>query len=175
MKTGSGKPSPHPKLAGIKLDLFGESDPRRMPEYLFFGARHLDYESAQRANVKKQNYTVCPRHWYVNATFGCKNCGKEFVFSAIEQRFWYEDRNFWIDSTPKRCVTCRKTDRTKIALKKQYDDTIQAALGSSNVEAKREALQIIDEIEAVEDSIPEQMKQKRERLRKQLAKFLDAT
>ena len=85
-------------------EVFGGKDPKKMPAHLFFEARSLDYKNAQRADISKQHYTVCPRHWYVDATFACRDCGEEFVFSADEQRFWYEDRKFFIDSLPKHCV-----------------------------------------------------------------------
>src|SRR6185436_18703578 len=81
---------PRMNVAGFISNLFGENNPKRMPKHLFFGAQRLDYKTAQRADISKQHYTVCPRHWYVDATFICSDCGREFVFTASEQRFWYE-------------------------------------------------------------------------------------
>ncbi len=37
----------------------------------------------------------------------CERCGEEFWFSANEQRVWYEEWGFWIDSVPKHCAACR--------------------------------------------------------------------
>jgi hypothetical protein len=79
-------------------DGFGQHDPRKMPPHLFFGALHIDYSTAMHANSRAQNFSVCPRHWYVDATFRCARCGLDFVFTAEEQRFWYEQLGFWIDS-----------------------------------------------------------------------------
>ena len=87
-------------ILGFNFGLFGENNPKRMPSHLFFGSRRMDYSTAQRADISKQNYTVCPRHWYVDATFRCRDCRNEFVFTAAEQRFWYEDRRFWIGELP---------------------------------------------------------------------------
>lgn len=39
-----------------------------------------------------------------NQKLTCQDCGKEFVFSAGEQKF-YEDKGF---EPPKRCPQCRK-------------------------------------------------------------------
>jgi hypothetical protein len=41
--------------------MFGElgmSDPRKMPAHLFRGALKLDYDSAQRADISKQDMTL---------------------------------------------------------------------------------------------------------------------
>ena len=157
-------------IFGFKFDLFGENNPKRMPAHLFFGSEWMDYSTAERTDVSKQNYTVCPRHWYVNAGFICRECGKEFVFTAKEQRFWYEDMHFWIDSLPTRCPACRKEQRTRVNLRKRYDELIATAIGRCPPELKKEVLAIINELEAAEDEIPERMKQHRATLCAQLAK-----
>jgi putative zinc ribbon protein len=152
------------------MGVWGEKDPKGMPSHLFFGSRRLDYCTAQRADVSKQNYSVCPRHWYLDATFICRDCAEEFIFSASEQRFWYEDRHFWIDSLPTRCIPCRKKQRTRLNLRKRYDALIATALGACSVETKKEVVAIINELEAAEDEVPEKMKQNRTILYAQLSK-----
>ena len=142
-----------------------------MPFHLFSGSRRLDYSTAQRADISRQNYSVCPRHWYVDATFACRDCAEEFVFSANEQRFWYEDRYFWIDSLPTRCISCRKGQRTLLNLRKRYDALISTALGACPAKTKKEIVAIVDELEAAEDEIPEKMKQNRTVLYAQLSKL----
>jgi hypothetical protein len=149
---------------------FGEKNPKGMPSHLFFGSQRMDYSTAQRADITKQNYSVCPRHWYIDATFVCRDCADEFVFAADEQRFWYEGRRFWIDSLPTRCVGCRKEQRTRLNLRKRYDALIAIALGACQPETKKEVVAIINELEAAEDEIPEKMKQNRTVLYAQLAK-----
>lgn len=149
---------------------FGENNPKGMPSHLFFGARRMDYGSAQRADISKQNYSVCPRYWYVDATFLCRDCGNEFVFTANEQHFWYEEKRFWIDSVRRRCAACRKEQRTRLNLKKRYDALIATAMGACPPETKTELIAIIDELEVAEGEIPERMKQNRVALYAQLAK-----
>src|SRR5689334_8335773 len=97
----------------FELDVFGSSDSKKMPAHLFGGVRTMNYASAVRADVTKQDYTVCPRHWYVDAVFRCIDCGNDFLFSATDQRFWYEERRFYVDSRPNRCVACRKKERNR--------------------------------------------------------------
>lgn len=158
------------KIFGFKIKIFGEDNPKGMPDHLFFGALRMDYDTAQRADISKQNYSVCPRHWCVDATFICRDCAEEFTFTASEQRFWYEDRQFWIDSLPTRCIACRKEQRTRLNLRKRYDALIATAMGACPPETKREVVAIINELEAAEDEIPEKMKQNRTALYAQLAK-----
>ncbi len=152
------------------MDLFGESHPKRMPKHLFFGAQSLDYKTAQQADISKQHYTVCPRHWYVDAAFVCSGCGCEFVFTAGEPRFWYEDRRFWIDSLPKRCAECRKAGRTRLELRQRCDSLIGEALGQCPLETKKQAVQIINELEAAGGELPERMIENRSRLYGELSK-----
>lgn len=155
-------------LRNIVSGLFGEWNPRLMPRYFFWGVRSMYYKTAERADVSKQNYTVCPRHWYVDATFSCRECGKEFVFTAAEQRFWYEDKQFYVDSCPKICIICRRAERTRLELRRRYDALIAEALQQCPDEKKQEAIALICEIEATEEILPERMKENRKRLLKQL-------
>jgi ssDNA-binding Zn-finger/Zn-ribbon topoisomerase 1 len=43
-------------------------------------------------------------------TLVCKDCGKEFVFTAGEQEF-YKTKGF--DQEPKRCPECRKANKER--------------------------------------------------------------
>lgn len=37
----------------------------------------------------------------------CRACGVDFVFTAEEQRHWYETLGFFLDATAVRCSSCR--------------------------------------------------------------------
>ncbi len=162
-------------LRDLVSGLFGESNPRLMPRNFFWEARSMDYKAAQKADISKQNYTVCPRHWYVDATFICRDCGQEFVFTASEQHFWYEEKQFYVDSCPRSCVTCRREERTRVELRRRYDQIIAEALGNCLPENKQEAVGLICEIEATEESFPARMQENRTRLLKQLEKRAGGT
>jgi len=136
-------------IGGYIRDVFGDTDPRKMPLHLFFGARSIDYDSAVRANITKQHFSVCPRHWYMDATFQCEECHREFLFSVQEQQFWYEERRFWIDSQPRKCAPCRKQDRRKKNLKQQYDIDLAEALSSKDLKAKKAIIAILDELASI--------------------------
>jgi hypothetical protein len=57
------------------FDMYDRTDPRKMPSHLFHGALHLAYATAVRADIAKQDYSVCPRFWYIDAAFACRRCG----------------------------------------------------------------------------------------------------
>jgi hypothetical protein len=78
---------------------------------------------------------------------------------------------FFIDSLPKRCVQCRKAERTRLELRKRYDALIAEALGPSGIETKKQVVEIIDELELAEGQIPERMDTNRSTLEAQLSRI----
>jgi hypothetical protein len=71
----------------------------------------VDESNCVAANPDKQNYSVVAEAIYYSMKLSCEQCHDEFWFSANEQRVWYEDWRFWIDSVPKQCASCRKALR----------------------------------------------------------------
>jgi len=90
----------------VTADLFGKADPREMPHYFFSRALHIDYSTAVRAEITAQDYSVAPRHWYIDATFQCTDCGAEFIWSAKEQTAWFETSRLPVLSRATRCGDC---------------------------------------------------------------------
>jgi hypothetical protein len=151
-------------------DVYGESDPRAMPRFRFHGAVNLDYGTAVKADASNQNYTVFPRYWYIDATFSCARCGNEFCFSASEQRHWYEDRGFYIDSLPRHCLACRQELRRLKSRRQEYDRDIAAALSSGDAALKRQLVEVIDELCECGADLPDKILENRCILAKQIAR-----
>lgn len=139
------------------MDIFGSSDPRKMPAHLFGDAIRLDYSSAIRGEPQKQNYSVCPRHWYVDADFECARCHREFSWTAREQQAWFEEYSFWIDSCPRLCPSCMSNRKRLQALRKEYDSTVAGAQAKDAIEQKRRIVEIVRELESALTSLPEKM------------------
>lgn len=158
----------------IFVHLFGRgglNNPRWVPAAFFRGALGLDYETARRADVARQRPNILgPRHWYIDARFLCGKCGREFIFTADEQRHWYEDRRMDLWALPHDCDTCRAAKRQLIELRKHYDAQIATTLASDQPGIKRELVQIIDALQAMEGDIPQAMKQNRATLNNQIAR-----
>jgi hypothetical protein len=126
-------------------DSFGNTASHRMPCHLFGDAVSIDHSTAVPADITKQNFSVCPRHWYVDAEYECRRCKKQFTWSAAEQRVWFEDYFFWIDAYPGNCLACRKSLKHLVKLRREYDSIIAHARHGT-VEQKRRVIDIIDEL-----------------------------
>ena len=142
-------------------EYFGELDPRRMPPHFFWGAVRLDCDSAEKADVSKQNYTTCPRYWYVDATFICPRCNSEFCFSADEQRHWFEELGFYVDSLAKHCINCRKALRAMKQCRKEYDRDIDKAMRSNDTVVQQRMVIVIDELCEYADELPQKILEQR--------------
>lgn len=148
---------------------FGDDDPREMPRHLFWGVVRMDYASAVRSNPDKQNRSICPRYWYVDAFFLCDRCGSEFLFSAAEQRVWYEEYGFWVDSIPKHCLPCRRERRELRAARREYDESVERVLEHGDLEGRKRLAQVIDELYELGGSLPPRINENRRRLAKLIA------
>jgi tetratricopeptide (TPR) repeat protein len=76
---------------------------------------------AVRGDIRRQDYCpMCnvPRYFYVDEPRTCVQCSTPFVFTAVEQKYWYETLRFWADSTAIRCVDCRRRHRRNVAIQR---------------------------------------------------------
>jgi hypothetical protein len=145
-------------------------DPCLMPAHLFH-CLSLDYSSAVRADITRQNYSMHPRHWYINAAYKCTKCGDNFLFTVEEQLFWYEGLQFYVDSVPIHCQACRKILRLLKSLRKEYDAKIASALGSDDLVEKRRLINVIDELSEASAGLPAQIIQNRRTLARQISQI----
>lgn len=151
-------------------DYFGSDCSENMPMHFFFGAVSIDHSTAIRADIAKQDYTVCPRHWYVDAHMPCENCGKTFLWSATEQRAWFEEYRFYVDSRATRCKKCRALKREITALKQQYDRMVAEARTGRDVDKKRNLVALVDQLASMTEEVSAKMVDTRELLLKQIKK-----
>src|SRR4051812_24513214 len=117
-----------------------------MPAHFWGDRPPDDYRSAIRADISKQNYTVAPRFWYVDVSSKCCRCRQDFRFTAEEQRMWYEEYGFYVDSFPKHCQPCRHALRELKSLRQEYDRDIAAAFATRDIELKARLVAIVDRL-----------------------------
>lgn len=144
---------------------------RDMPRHFFWRCSHLDHESAIRADIARQNYSVMPRHWYVDATVKCARCSESFCFTALEQKYWYEELGFYVDSFARNCTKCRKDELRQKELRQEYDRAIENALRSDSAEEKQRIANVIDELCVFEGAVPAKIHENRKRLGEQLSRI----
>lgn len=76
------------------------------------GIELADQEVLARYN---NTYGLLPA-FYVDRAFTCRDCGIEEVWTAKQQKWWYEVIHGHIDSTAVRCRACRRARREQRAL-----------------------------------------------------------
>lgn len=69
-------------------------------------------EPADRAVLAQHNNTYGPLPaFYADKIFECRDCGAEEVWTAKQQKWWYEVAHGPIDSIAVRCLPCRRRRR----------------------------------------------------------------
>jgi hypothetical protein len=79
------------------------------------GAVPADHEQLQHNNT----YGLLPS-FYVDKPFVCRDCGAEEVWTAKQQKWWYEIAKGHIDSTAVRCRRCRDIIKDKKTQQKRH-------------------------------------------------------
>ena len=147
---------------------YGTPDLVDIPGWLFAGHIRLDLESAVNADISLQNFSVVPRHFYINATFLCLECGSEFCFTAAEQKVWYETYQFYVGSFPRKCPACRRERRRLKETRKQYNESIAAALQSDDLALKQQVVSWIDDLCELDENLPAKIHENRRILSQQI-------
>lgn len=60
------------------------------------------------ADLSRQTRATVPVTHYFDLDRQCRDCNRSFIFFAQEQKHWYEQLGFGLDSDCVRCVDCRK-------------------------------------------------------------------
>lgn len=64
--------------------------------------------TAIKADLSRQTESPAPVTHYYDLDRTCVDCHRKFLFFAEEQKFWYEELGFPLDSDSVRCTACRK-------------------------------------------------------------------
>ena len=62
------------------------------------------------------------RGYYIDTWYACVDCGKHEVWSAAQQKWWYETAKGNLDSIAVRCKPCRVTRRSGRTISKKNND-----------------------------------------------------
>lgn len=97
-------------------------------------------ETVLVADTSKQNYAIYPRRYYVDILRNCRECRRPFLFFAQEQRYWFEELQFFVDADCVHCSECRarKHDaKTQLA-------RFSAAMKETNL-SRKDLMTLIDD------------------------------
>lgn len=65
-------------------------------------------ETVLIADTSRQNYCIYPRRYYVDILRRCHQCSRDFLFFALEQKYWFETLGFHVDADCVYCPECRR-------------------------------------------------------------------
>lgn len=73
------------------------------------------------------------RGFYMDMLFKCKDCGKEEVWRATQQKWWYEVAQGNVETRAIRCNACRRIERERRAqARRVHLDGLQKKRASEN-------------------------------------------
>ncbi|MDB5335271.1 MAG: hypothetical protein JWN70_890 [Planctomycetaceae bacterium] len=73
------------------------------------------------ADLTRQSRATVQVTHYFDLDRICRDCSRPFIFFADEQKYWYEELGFGLDSDCVRCVACRKPRQVIAQRLKQYN------------------------------------------------------
>lgn len=74
------------------------------------------------ADLSRQTPGMIPVTHYFDVKRKCADCGQYFIFFAEEQKHWYEELGFGLDSDCVRCVNCRKRQQGIAVNRERYEE-----------------------------------------------------
>jgi len=116
---------PHPRYGDVPMHqqrIYTDDDIRS--SYWLYRSVTFFKQSAIPADISKQNYTTSPRRLYVDIEVRCVDCDRDFIFYALEQKYWYEELGFYIDADCTKCIDCRNKDKKIREQKARYEELI---------------------------------------------------
>lgn len=100
------------RLKKQRKKLLATADVRRLPNG--YGTAPVDvYQMANYYGYGAPDFIS--RGFYIDVSFVCKDCGAHEVWTAQQQKRWYEDLKGDIYAYAVRCSACRKVERERKA------------------------------------------------------------
>ena len=83
--------------------------------------------TAIAADLSRQTPTTAPVTHYFDLERQCRDCNRNFIFFAEEQKHWYEQLGFGLESDCVRCVDCRKQQQGIARQREIYESLFHIA------------------------------------------------
>jgi hypothetical protein len=112
----------HPRYG--KGPIFTGLDPNSTVLRTFFSDNNVGpiAGTAVAADLSKQTPATIPTKYYYDEHRTCRDCGRRFIFFALEQKHWYEELHFSLDADCVRCPECRKKTQDIARRRKRYEE-----------------------------------------------------
>jgi Probable zinc-ribbon domain len=79
------------------------------------------------ADLPRQSPATVPVTHYFDVRRQCRDCERPFLFFAEEQKYWYEDLGFPLESDCVRCVDCRRKQHGLERKRERYAELLHAS------------------------------------------------
>lgn len=90
--------------------------------YWRLGHDEIYPETVLLADTSRQDFSIYPRRYYVDTLRRCRKCGRDFLFFAREQKYWFETLRFNVDADCVLCPECRRQTQTVRRRLRRYSD-----------------------------------------------------
>lgn len=98
------------------------------------------------ADTSRQLPATVPVTHYFDAKRICRDCARPFIFFAEEQKYWYEELQFPLESDCVRCIDCRKKQQGLAFDRERYEElfTVPDRTADQNLELVERCLTLIE-------------------------------
>ena len=104
---------PRPQNTGRNPSPGELADAKRVAELPREAQRtHPSAIQAEHTNLAHINTYGSLPDYYIDRPFTCRDCGKEEIWRAADQQWYYEEANGHIDARAVRCHDCRLRTRS---------------------------------------------------------------
>ncbi|MEL6108529.1 MAG: zinc-ribbon domain containing protein [Planctomycetota bacterium] len=83
--------------------------------------------TAITADLSRQTPATVSVTHYFDLERQCRDCSRPFIFFAEEQRYWYEELGFGLESDCVRCADCRKRQQGIARHRETYESLFHVA------------------------------------------------
>lgn len=131
-----------PRVTGLDP----ETDLMTGKPFLHWNASARIPSTAVEADLSRQSRATVPVTHYYDVKRQCRDCGRPFLFFALEQKHWYEDLRLPLEADCVRCVPCRARRHGLAAKRARYEELfhVQARSVDQSLEMAECSLSLIE-------------------------------
>ena len=98
------------------------------------------------ADLSRQTPATVPVTHYFDLERTCRDCKRPFIFFAAEQKHWYEELGFGLESDCVRCIECRKHQQGIARQREQYETLfhVEHRTGEQTLQMAEACLSLIE-------------------------------
>jgi hypothetical protein len=93
-----------------------EAEKKERERQSLLEAKRREGVAVNAENLAPNNSYSCPdfvqRGYYIDKEFTCQDCGREQIWTAAQQKWWYEVAKGVVWSAAIRCRACRRRARS---------------------------------------------------------------